>query len=77
MAKPIEYEYKGFKVCVQKESCLGGYPMIYYQIIDKDGMFVVDTFTEDSTPVRKYANYLKELVDDIVKNPDSYYDEVE
>ena len=73
--KPIEYTYKGFKVCGQKELCLGGYKMIYYQIYDKDGVEVVSTFTEDISMFRKYINELRELVDDIIKNPEYYYDE--
>ena len=75
--KPIEYTYKGFKVCGQKEKCLGGYQMIYYQIYDKDGVEVVSAFTEDATPFKKYTIGLKELVDDIIENPNDYYDEVE
>ena len=75
--KPIEYVYKGFKVCVQKEASLGGWVCIYYQIYDKDGTEIVSTFTEDSTPHRKFAMGLKELVDDIIENPEDYYEEVE
>lgn len=73
--KPVEYTYKGFKICVQKEASLGGWVCIYYQIYDADGMEVVSTFTEDSTPHRKFAMGLKELVDDIIENPESYYEE--
>jgi hypothetical protein len=73
--KPAEYMYKDFKVCVQKEASLDGWGMIYYQIYDKDGVEVISAFTEDSTPHRKYAMGLKELVDDIIENPEDYYDE--
>jgi hypothetical protein len=75
MPKPIEYKYRGFTVCVQKEESLGGWDYIYYQIYDSDGMEVVCTFTEDSTNIRSFAKGLKATVDDIIENPEYYYDE--
>ena len=70
-----EYEYKGFKVYCQREMSLGGDYMTYYQIYDTEGTEVVCTFTTDETPFVKFANGLKNIVDDIIENPEDYYDE--
>jgi len=71
----MEYTYRDFKVICTKEKSLDGSPTIYYNIYDSDGIEVVSGFTRDSTPLKKYAIGLKEVVDDIIKNPEDYYDD--
>jgi hypothetical protein len=71
----MKYKYKDFEVVCTKENSLAGYPTIYYAIYDRDGVEVVANFTEDFTSLKKYATGLKEVIDDIIDNPEDYYDE--
>ena len=70
-----EYTYKGFVVHCTQEPSLKGQEMKYYHIIDSEGIIIVDTFTCNTTPFSKFADGLKELVDDIIENPDEYYED--
>ena len=74
MSKSIDYNYKCYKVCVQKEKTLAGEVEMFYQIYDSNGEEVVCAYTCDTSPLKVFANDLREIVDDIIDNPENYYD---
>jgi hypothetical protein len=71
----MKINYKDFEINCTREKSLGGENLLYYQIYDKDGVEVVGSFTTDASSVRVYANSLKEVVDDIIENPNEYYED--
>lgn len=72
----MKVKYKGFEINLNKEKALGGWTSIYYYIVDKDGEYVVDSFTEEKASLTEFVKHLKNTVDDIIKNPNDYYDDI-
>ena len=73
MSKSIDYNYKGYEVCVQKEKTLAGEVEMFYQIYDSNGEEVVCAYTCDTSSLKVFANGLKDVVDDVIENPEEYY----
>lgn len=69
----MKVEYKGFEIKVWREQALGGWDNLYFYICRiSDGWFLQDAFTTGSDTVRDYIKYMKETVDDYLKNPKDY-----
>ena len=64
--------YRGFELNVERDQCLGGWDMIYYQAYTPDGVEVIASFTEEETTVREFMKTLKGMVDDVISNPKDY-----
>lgn len=63
--------YKGCKIEVTKEPCMGGYPMLFYCIYDGD-YEISSGFSETEDTVREYTQGLKLVVDDYRERPEEY-----
>ena len=68
----MRIKYRGFELNVDREECLGGWDMIYYQAYTPEGEEVICDFTEEQTTVPKFMKDLKGMVDDRIDNPEDY-----
>jgi len=74
----MKVNYKGFEVYAKREKALGGGDNLYFYIMRKsDGYFLSDGFTTGDDTVKDYIGYLKESVDDFLKNPQDWEEDEE
>lgn len=72
----MKVTYKGFEISAKREKALGGWLNLYFYIMRlSDGWFLCDSFTEGSDKVRDFIGYLKERVDNYLKDPKSECEE--
>jgi hypothetical protein len=56
--------YRGYDINVERARCLGGWDLIYYQIVRKsDGWFALDAFTDSDETVREVMRSMKIRID--------------
>jgi hypothetical protein len=72
----MKVTYKGFEITVEREKCMAGYDLLYYHIMTPDEEFIIDTFEDSAETVREKIKQLKETVDDYIKNPEDYNNEL-
>ena len=66
----MKVNYRGFDVDAHREKCMAGYPLLYYSVFRKsDGYELTSGYTEGSDTVREYIGYMKDRVDEFIKNP--------
>ncbi len=66
----MKVNYRGFDVDAHREKCLAGYDLLYYSVFRKsDGCELTSGYTEGSDTVREYIGYMKDRVDEFIKNP--------
>ena len=71
----MQVDYKGFKIDVRREKCLGGWSLLYYDIFRiSDGYHLVGSFEDSAETVREKVKQCKEIVDDYLNNPQDYED---
>ena len=69
----IVQHYKGFEITVERDVSLGGEDLLYYSIFrDEDGWNMESSFTSGSEDLLSMSNYLREHVEDYLKNPGDY-----
>lgn len=61
------FEYRGHKVEVRREECMGGWEMIYFYITDKHGYELECDFSEGEDTVEDYVGFMKERIDGELK----------
>lgn len=66
----MKINYKGFEISAHRARALGGWDNLYFYIErQSDGWFMEDSFTTGSDRVRDFIGYLKERVDNYLKDP--------
>lgn len=69
--------YRGHKIDVTREQCLGGWDMLYYTIMrDDDGYLCVDGFEESDEKVREKIASLKSLIDGELQEDDPWEERI-
>ena len=62
--------YKGFEIEAHREKSMGGDTLLYYSIFRQaDGWEMTSGFTYGSDRVQTFVKYLKERVDNFIKDP--------
>jgi hypothetical protein len=71
----MKRNYKGFEINVRREKCLGGWPMLYFDIFRlSDGWHFVGNFEDSRETVKDKIKQCREMVDDYFENPQEYED---
>jgi len=74
----MEAEYKGYKIEVWRDKCLGGWDLLYYVITRlSDGYMPVDSFEDSAETVRDKIKQLKERIDNEHKEDDPWMEKAE
>lgn len=69
----MKTKYKGFEIDVKREKSLGGWSQLYFSIFRiSDGFEVMSSFSDSDDTVKDMTGYLKDIVDDFIKNPKDY-----
>ena len=69
----MKIQYKGFTIEVKREEALGGWEHLYFYVMrNSDYWFLEDSFTTGDDEVEDFIQYLKEMVDDFLENPEDY-----
>jgi hypothetical protein len=65
--------YKGYKLEVNREQCMAGYSMLFFNITrEKDGYECLSSFEDSAEKIRDKINELKERVDNELKEEDPW-----
>lgn len=63
-AKPVDEVYRGHRIRIHREDCLGGWSMLYVSITRESDGYECECFpTEDTSTPRQYLHYMKQRVD--------------
>lgn len=73
------FEYRGHKVTLTREECMGGWEMTYFYITDADGFELECDFSEGEDTLDEYVSYMKERIDGELAddNPWGLWDETD
>ncbi len=64
--------YKGCEIHVSRDECLGGWPMWFYSIYDKDGYEVTSSFEDSNETLQGMIESMKNIVDDYLAHPELF-----
>lgn len=60
--------YRGYKISVFRDEAMGGWENIYFSVFrEKDGLCVVDAFTDGSESIQSVVEQMKSRVDGLIK----------
>ncbi len=68
--------YKGCEIHVSRDKCLGGWPMWFYGIYDKDGYEIAASFEDSNETLVGMVESMKNIVDDYLAHPELYKGEL-
>lgn len=63
--------YRGCKIEVTRDKCLGGWDLLFFNVFDGN-YEVTSGFSESCDTVRELIKGLKEVVDDYREHPEDY-----
>lgn len=72
----MKVTYKGFEIDVSREKSLGGWSQLYYSVFTPTGYELVCGFEDSDEKVKDKIEDLKETVDDYIKNPENYDEDI-
>lgn len=60
----LEEVYRGHKITLTRESCMGGWEQLYYSIFrEADGYECTVNFTTDESPLPVFMGHMRDRVD--------------
>jgi hypothetical protein len=60
----MKINYRGYEINVKRESCLGGWGLLYYSVFREcDGLYVVDSFEDSEESMQDMMKSMKYRVD--------------
>ncbi len=62
-----KFEYRGHKVELTREDCLGGWAQTYYYITDRTGYELACDFSESEDTLETWETIMKERIDEEIK----------
>lgn len=72
----MKVKYRNCEIECTRDKALSGDTLLFYSVFDEGvydkGFEVTSGFTEGADTVREYIKYMKEVVDDYIKNPEMY-----
>jgi hypothetical protein len=72
-SEKAEIQYKGFEIVAWRDEALGGWENLYYFVMrQKDGWFLIDSFTEGDDKPADVVEMLKKQVDYYLEHPEAY-----
>ena len=72
----MKVTYRNCEIECTREKALSGDKLLFFSVFDINahdpGFEITSGYTEGKDTVRDYIKYMKEIVDDYIKNPDNY-----
>lgn len=69
----MKADYRGHKIEVTREKCLGGWTLLYFSVFRKlDGYEVISSFEDSAETIRDKIKQLKDEIDDRIAHPEEW-----
>lgn len=72
----MKVKYRNCEIECYRDKALSGDTLLFFSVFDcgvhDPGFEITSGFSEGVDTVREYVGYMKEIVDDYVKNPEMY-----